>query len=1420
MESFAINYLTDVIKARKWDGTQVSEVVKRIEQNIQGDKKDPVALTHLQKTVLNHMDFWGAWDDQEFVGKDLIIQGATSAGKTLLSEIAILDCLSKNKKALVLVPLKALVHERYKQFKRDFAPDGEYNVYASSSDYLDMDQRLINGEYGVGILVYEKLFAMLCQNDCRILQGCGLIVVDELSMLSKDERGPKLEIALEKAKAFAAPPRILCLTTTDNKVDRIKEWLGVTRDAATGEKVAVIPDSARPVGLDEYIVTYDGKYKMRHIPGENESTDRKSAKKTGAEKEPESEPLVTDDPQAQSGVLPGEKESANKENEKEVKFQVPDNREAPSSARRLDLLVEILNSLYKDKPNMKTLVFVPSQYGAASLAETLVKKLSGVLPRVELETSMGTIKDDDAQDSLLEELNHCDPDEDLRTNRDKLLPYGVAYHHSSMSTTLREVIEGFFRKSSYAKVIVATETLTIGVNMPFDTVIITDVMIPRGQGEKHELTNQEYHNYIGRAGRLGMVNQGRSYLLVPGNEQLTKYWNTRDSEQITSALTDSKAETIAPYYLNLLAGQSSFDQKVVAQMYHASLSYICKKKELDTKKIIQLLEQYGMAQEIWAGFGAPQYSLTDIGQILAAYAFDLNTTALLQYAFVNELDEKWAKRRGAGMPADITATAILSDRYLLDILFCICEDTEVKNSHLLQLPSLTGAQAKVPEIRGKIYQALYTLLDDGVLGDHKFERAPEAPPERCWLWNDSAIELFFLSDKLPGWEELQQLYRAIVLFYWTKGKTVGQIKKIIDLSGYRVRCSGGDIERFAEVVSYHLDAVSHLVPFNKGLGLFDGEKISRISRAFYNLSNRVKYGLPVDAVIIANRHVHGLDRSSILKLCYAAHAYGLDTLDYLRAAPIQEIERWITRKQRLDLLRLLQNRYSEGSLEAQLKNVDGDYALNGDVSANLRAISDYSDYYPGELFDALNFVLGNAPGDCLSPCAALNTTTVPCVRKWTYNGPDGIVAVYIAYLYASDANAPTAEQQQSRIQEIKNFFGRAEYRDHTKILISGNTSTQPLYDAANAGVAFTLGLTCENLATLLLSSFWLGSGKTSHSEQAIASRGGADLLFDVLQDTRGIPIHLSLSSTNYTPESNTSKPAYQILMNQDVGEGSVGQQLYGRLLADEKLKQFRLLPWGKALEKGVYVVCPTIILLNPAQIQSSRSLTQFLYRMRQGKFQNCLVLADRQTDVDDWKKPVQKEKAMPWDSANSHCPVQLAESAQKMQEKIQQFVYGWQRQAFLIGISYAHYDGTVPAERNAYESDVAALRKLVGLLNQRYGEQRVLFDENPTCTELGLFYGDHSRAKEAYQQCLLTLVPDNVWTRDNENCKDERAWVKERVQAKKADLWLLQTGSASNPLLDENVYTNHLPTDEAGVQKLADDINTRIEALCKTLDKT
>ncbi len=47
-----------------------------------------------------------------------------------------------------------------------------------------------------------------------------------------------------------------------------------------------------------------------------------------------------------------------------------------------------------------------------------------------------------------------------------------------------------------------TLTLTIGMNMPVDVMLLYDHEIRRTDGSEH-LTNQEYKNFVGRAGRLG-----------------------------------------------------------------------------------------------------------------------------------------------------------------------------------------------------------------------------------------------------------------------------------------------------------------------------------------------------------------------------------------------------------------------------------------------------------------------------------------------------------------------------------------------------------------------------------------------------------------------------------------------------------------------------------------------------------------------------------------------------------------------------------------------------------------------------------------------------------------------------------------------------------------------------------------------------
>ena len=100
-----INNLQDIIEQRCWSG-DVAAVVHSIEarlcRQMNLGKAETVAsqirFTRLQSSVFNHADFFRTEENNRFTGKHLIVQGATSAGKTLLSEIAVLDTLRCNKK--------------------------------------------------------------------------------------------------------------------------------------------------------------------------------------------------------------------------------------------------------------------------------------------------------------------------------------------------------------------------------------------------------------------------------------------------------------------------------------------------------------------------------------------------------------------------------------------------------------------------------------------------------------------------------------------------------------------------------------------------------------------------------------------------------------------------------------------------------------------------------------------------------------------------------------------------------------------------------------------------------------------------------------------------------------------------------------------------------------------------------------------------------------------------------------------------------------------------------------------------------------------------------------------------------------------------------------------------------------------------
>ncbi|KAI5150315.1 ATP-dependent RNA helicase DOB1, partial [Enteropsectra breve] len=93
-----------------------------------------------------------------------------------------------------------------------------------------------------------------------------------------------------------------------------------------------------------------------------------------------------------------------------------------------------------------------------------------------------------------------------------LLQRGIGIHHSGLLPIIKEIVEILFQES-LIKVLFATETFSIGLNMPAKTVIFTALRKFDGTSRRL-LTSGEYIQMSGRAGRRGLDEQGICISLV------------------------------------------------------------------------------------------------------------------------------------------------------------------------------------------------------------------------------------------------------------------------------------------------------------------------------------------------------------------------------------------------------------------------------------------------------------------------------------------------------------------------------------------------------------------------------------------------------------------------------------------------------------------------------------------------------------------------------------------------------------------------------------------------------------------------------------------------------------------------------------------------------------------------------------------
>ncbi|MHC1605603.1 MAG: DEAD/DEAH box helicase [Candidatus Methanofastidiosia archaeon] len=169
-------------------------------------------------------------------GKNLILAVPTAAGKTLIAYLAIAKCLENGKKAVYIVPLKALAEEKYEEMK-----SLGMNVILSIGDYDSGNTWLKN--YDVVVCTSEKCDSLL-RHEKDFFDDVSLIVVDEIHLVDSIRRGPTMEVVISKMKN----KQIIALSATISNAEEMAVWLNAD----------LVVSEWRPVELKEGVF-YDNK---------------------------------------------------------------------------------------------------------------------------------------------------------------------------------------------------------------------------------------------------------------------------------------------------------------------------------------------------------------------------------------------------------------------------------------------------------------------------------------------------------------------------------------------------------------------------------------------------------------------------------------------------------------------------------------------------------------------------------------------------------------------------------------------------------------------------------------------------------------------------------------------------------------------------------------------------------------------------------------------------------------------------------------------------------------------------------------------------------------------------------------------------------------------------------------------------------
>jgi ATP-dependent RNA helicase HelY len=460
-------------------------------------------------------------------GESVLVAAPTGSGKTVVAEFGIERALSRHLKAFYTTPLKALSNQKFGDFARRW---GEHRVGLLTGD------NSINSEATVVVMTTEVLRNMLYESS-DTLDGLGTVVMDEVHYLQDPYRGAVWEEILIHLPLSVS---VVCLSATVSNAEEFGEWIGALRGPTR-----VVIEERRPVPLENLYLVGRELHPM-HV--EHQGHLNPNPYLVSLDKR---ELRVTHRQRRSSGTWVTSHQGRPREGHR--RFYVPRREEV---VRRLD-----------EEGMLPAIYFVFSRAGCDASVRYLME--AGVrLTTREQERRILEIADTQAAWIDVEELSALGYFE-LR----EALGAGIAAHHAGMLPVFKEIVEDLFA-AGLVKVVFATETLSLGINMPAKTVVIEDLW--KFSGERHELlTPGEYTQLTGRAGRRGIDEKGNAVVLYQTQvpfERVAGLASTRTYE-LRSSFRPSYNMTVnlvrnytleeAHHLLNSSFGQFLADRSVV-----------------------------------------------------------------------------------------------------------------------------------------------------------------------------------------------------------------------------------------------------------------------------------------------------------------------------------------------------------------------------------------------------------------------------------------------------------------------------------------------------------------------------------------------------------------------------------------------------------------------------------------------------------------------------------------------------------------------------------------------------------------------------------------------------------------------------------------------------------------------------------------